>query len=147
MLNKFRQFSAMKKNDRRLFVRIALILPFVEIGLRLFGFNRLLKFLRRFAIVKSSAQKHRQEVERHRRFMFLFYEHFPFAGKCLARALTLWLLLERKGIETNLRFGIRKEDGKLLAHAWVEHKGKPLTVDPEVEQQYPWIYEPITLKH
>lgn len=46
------------------------------------------------------------------------------AGTCLSRALTLQTLLRRRGVASQLRFGIRKRDGsELLAHAWLETNG------------------------
>lgn len=143
MLNKFRQFRAMKKKDRKIFMRIAFIVPCLEIGLRLLGFNRLLHLLHGFTSVKVFDLSHTKEVERHRRLVFLFYNNFPFAGRCLARSLTLWFLLKRMGIKTDLRLGMRKEDGDLKAHAWVEYKGKPITIDPEVQQSYKMFAETI----
>jgi len=39
---------------------------------------------------------------------------------CLAKSLTLWWLLGRQGIPSQLRIGTRKEKEKFEAHAWVE---------------------------
>lgn len=59
--------------------------------------------------------------------------HGLFHPTCLALSLTLWWLLERQGIESQLRVGIRKENGKFEAHAWVERDGAALN---EPEQQH-----------
>jgi len=59
--------------------------------------------------------------------------HGLFRPTCLALSLTLWWLLERQGIESHLRVGIRKEGGKFEAHAWVERDGAALN---EPEQQH-----------
>lgn len=144
MINKLRQFRALNKKDRKLFVKIAFITPFLEICLRFLGFNRLLNLLHNRIEGKVFYLSHTEEVERHKKLVFLFYNNFPFAGRCLARSLTLWFLLKRKGINTDLRFGMRKEDGKLKAHAWVEHHGKPITIDPEVQNSYKMFAETIT---
>lgn len=127
-------------------MRIALTVPAVEIGLRTLGFNRVVKFLQRFATTKNFSIDHIEEVEKHKRLLFLFYEQFPSSGKCLARALTFWVLLKRKGINTDLRFGMKKENEKLAAHAWVEYKGIPLTLDADVRQHYTAFQEPILEK-
>jgi hypothetical protein len=39
---------------------------------------------------------------------------------CLERALTLQLLLSRRGCRANLRFGVYKSDTMIEAHAWLE---------------------------
>jgi len=53
-------------------------------------------------------------------------------GSCLPRSLTLWWLLGRRGIETEIHFGVRQGEDDLAAHAWVEWNDQPLTdpIDP-----------------
>jgi hypothetical protein len=46
--------------------------------------------------------------------------------RCLARSLCLRRLLAGRGIEGILRIGVAREEGRLLAHAWIEWEGKPL---------------------
>jgi hypothetical protein len=44
---------------------------------------------------------------------------------CLARALVLRTLIERRGRSAHLRLGfVRSEDGALSGHAWVESEGR-----------------------
>ena len=50
--------------------------------------------------------------------------------RCLARSLALQRLLGRRGIPSRLRIGVDRRDGSLIAHAWVEHAGRPVA-DPE----------------
>ncbi len=40
-------------------------------------------------------------------------------SKCLVRALVAQKLLTRKRIPTTLYLGVKKENGKLIAHAWL----------------------------
>lgn len=56
--------------------------------------------------------------------------HHLLTIRCLARSLTLQLLLDRRGIASDLRFGVRREGVDLLAHAWIEHDGQPLAEPP-----------------
>ncbi len=42
---------------------------------------------------------------------------------CLPRSLTLWWLLRRRGIESELHIGVRKEGARVAAHAWVVYHG------------------------
>lgn len=46
--------------------------------------------------------------------------HLPNTTNCLDRSLTLWWLLQRRGIAAKLRIGGRKENGQFEAHAWIE---------------------------
>jgi len=44
---------------------------------------------------------------------------------CLHRSVTLWWLLLRRGVDTEIRIGVRRKEGGdgLDFHAWVEHEG------------------------
>jgi transglutaminase superfamily protein len=55
---------------------------------------------------------------------------------CLAKSLTLWWLLGRQGISSQLRIGIRKEKDAFEAHAWVEREGMALNEPEEHHHHY-----------
>ena len=55
---------------------------------------------------------------------------------CLVKSLTLWWMLGRQGITSQLRVGIRKEAGNLEAHAWVERDGIALNEREERHHHY-----------
>jgi transglutaminase superfamily protein len=55
---------------------------------------------------------------------------------CLEESLTLWFLLCKQGIPACLRIGVRKENGKFEAHAWVEHCGEALNQDEAMHRHY-----------
>ncbi len=59
--------------------------------------------------------------------------HHP---NCLQQSLVLWWLLRRNGIDSEIRFGARKEDGRLEAHAWVECLGFALNENHDVGLHY-----------
>ncbi|MEP9378545.1 lasso peptide biosynthesis B2 protein [Aquabacter sp. CN5-332] len=44
---------------------------------------------------------------------------FPGRATCLVRAVAGWLLLRRRGISSVVRFGVRRHEGVLEAHAWI----------------------------
>lgn len=44
---------------------------------------------------------------------------FPGRATCLVRAVAGWLLLRRRGISSVVRFGVRRHEGALEAHAWL----------------------------
>ncbi len=60
------------------------------------------------------------------------YHLYPM--QCLRRALVLRRLLARRGVQSEIRFGVRKEGGRLIAHAWVERDGRSL--DRGAEKRY-----------
>jgi hypothetical protein len=63
--------------------------------------------------------------------------------RCLARALALRSLLRRAGFEAELRMGVRLEDGRLLAHAWIDCGAQALDDDPQVALRYAAFEGPI----
>lgn len=51
----------------------------------------------------------------------------PGGAHCLSQAISLQILLARRGIESNVRFGVRRPGGApLMAHAWLEYRGEVL---------------------
>jgi hypothetical protein len=104
-------------------VKIGIVKLAVEVSLRLAGYKRVVNFLNRLTKNSPPTQTIEDEVERHKLISYLAHNLFPIRRKCLARARSLWWLLKNKGIETDIKFGMRLEKNKLLAHAWVEHQG------------------------
>jgi len=50
------------------------------------------------------------------------------APTCLVRSLVLGHRLARRGIETALVVGVSNDEGRFLAHAWLEHAGERVEV-------------------
>jgi Transglutaminase-like superfamily len=55
---------------------------------------------------------------------------------CLRRAVVVWWLLRRQGILCEIHIGVRRLEGRLDGHAWVEHRGRPLHEPTDVAQRY-----------
>ena len=62
--------------------------------------------------------------------------HHLGAMTCLPRALALRAMLARRGIESSLRIGVRREAATIAAHAWVEVAGSPLGEPEEIEARF-----------
>lgn len=60
----------------------------------------------------------------------------PYRGNCLRQSLTLWWLLSRQKIESDIRFGARIDGGKFEAHAWVEFEGLALNEGPDIHHRF-----------
>lgn len=54
---------------------------------------------------------------------------YPWRAECLEKSLSLLWLSRRAGADTKLRIGVAPYP--FGAHAWVEHRGKPINDDPE----------------
>jgi hypothetical protein len=60
--------------------------------------------------------------------------------------LLLRWLLRRYGTASDLRIGVRFEEGVLAAHAWVEKDGIPVNDRPEAVARYAAFDQPVTPK-
>jgi Transglutaminase-like superfamily len=129
MWERLRRFSALERPARGLFLRAMALLPLIALSLRWRGYRTTQAALQRFlsspnekpddALVGKNVAVTAHMVNAADR-------HGPVHPSCLAKSLTLWWLLARQGISSRLRIGIRKENGKFEAHAWVERDGAAL---------------------
>jgi hypothetical protein len=55
---------------------------------------------------------------------------------CLPRALALQRMLARRGIASRVAIGVRKESGRIAAHAWVEIGGQPVGEPEAIAQRF-----------
>lgn len=139
MWERFRRFSALERPAQELFLRAIVLLPLVALSLRWRGFGATQAALKQFlsnvhpehdpALVNKDATVTARMVNAADR-------HGLVHPSCLAKSLTLWWLLARQGISSRLRIGIRKEEEKLEAHAWVERNGTALNEPDEHHHHY-----------
>lgn len=55
---------------------------------------------------------------------------------CLHRSLVLNRVLSAQGVASDIRYGVRRRDGRFEAHAWVEHNREPLTEPGDLHREY-----------
>lgn len=65
-------------------------------------------------------------------------------GNCLSKSVAVWWLLQRKGINAELRIGVRRADEGLEAHAWVELDGEILNDTEDVRESFAAFEGPLT---
>jgi len=71
----------------------------------------------------------------------------PIHTNCLQRSLTLWWLLRRIGVTSDLRIGVDRQKDALKAHAWLEKDG--IVINDNLESvvrfaAFDQIIEPVT---
>src|SRR6266702_1727190 len=139
MLESLRRFSALGRPAQALFLRALGMLPLVSLSLRLRGFERTRRTLKR-KLPRSVAREDCESVNKQAaltaHMVHAADRHGVVHPSCLAKSLTLWWLLGRQGITSRLRIGIRKENGKFEAHAWVERDGAALNDLDEHHHHY-----------
>lgn len=139
MWKRLRRFRALERPAQILFLRAILLLPLVSLSLRWRGFRETQAVLERFL---SKANPEQTFAEASRRAALTAHmihvadRHGLVHPSCLAKSLTLWWLLAWQGIASELRIGIRKENEKMEAHAWVERDGAALNEPEEHHRHY-----------
>lgn len=108
---------------RSVLARACALLVLTAAALRLLGFRRWQATLARWLPLGRSRDASAPETAR---LVAGAARRLAGADSCLPEALVLWALLRRHGIDADLRLGVRKRDGRLEAHAWVERGGRAL---------------------
>ena len=126
--------------ERGWLIQAWLMLHGVALALRWVGFRRVYGFLEPgTGTTRPAAGDEIQDADQARVLALLvrgaavWSLHDP---TCLHRSLTLWWLLGRQGIASELRIGVRKERGRFEAHAWVERQGVALNDGLDVGSRF-----------
>jgi hypothetical protein len=127
------QWGVLPAWERKAFLRLALLLPLVWVGLRTAGFSRMC----RWAQAKPAAREPTrlseptkpetiQAARRYASLTTIAARHGLYEANCLHQALALCRLLRRQDISADLKVGVRIAGTALDAHAWVELDGQVL---------------------
>src|ERR1700730_484462 len=139
MWERLRRFSMLDRFAPSLFLRAIVMLPVVSLSLRWRGFGVTRTALERF-LPHADLRKDSAAAGRHAalsaHMVNVADRHGLVHPSCLAKSLTLWWLLGREGIPSDLRIGIRRENEKFEAHAWVERDGAALNEPDEHHRHY-----------
>jgi hypothetical protein len=127
--------------DRWLLLQAALLMPVLSLSLRVISFRRLDSALGRLAPVSGRAPVTEPATASARvlqvaHVVAMASRHTPTPNSCLHRSLALWWLLRRRGFESHLRFGARKQPSGFEAHAWVEFNGVVVFDDLVPDRDY-----------
>lgn len=112
-----------------------LLLLGIDLGLRWLSFTRLQAWLHRTANPRQPDNP-AEMIRRWRWLVDLAGRNHLYPMTCLRRALALQMLLARRGVQTRLRFGVKKEASGLTAHAWLERDGAPISEPELVTERY-----------
>ncbi len=121
-----------------------LLLPFVELSVRLLGYRRSRRIAtwlaRMLGTVRTrKALGERSSMSRARRFATIIEcadRKSPLRYRCLARSLLLWMLLNAHRIDAEVCFGVAREDDSLIAHAWVGCGGIPVNERENIDNAF-----------
>lgn len=134
-----REFRAMSPADRKLLLRIWLMLGAVSVLLRAVGFQSTRRFLARFLPadrpVSSVSEKAIADARRLGSLARIAACNLPLNTSCLRQSLLVWWILCRRGMAAELRIGV-KISGEFSAHAWVELGGWSVNDSNDVADRF-----------
>jgi len=146
MADKLAKWRGLSGQERGILLLALVLLPMIAVGLNLAGLRRIRALLacrEPLAETQADAEHVLARAAAVARLVAAAARHGPYKAKCLPVALTLAWLLQRQGMTTDLRLGVRKAAARLEAHAWIEFQGIPLIDTPEVHEHFV-AFEPVT---
>ena len=150
MASSWQKLRRLSWQSRRQLGLALLLLPITALAVRLVGMQRWHSLLTRLTtpgpppagnagaslLPRASAAAHMVKVASH---------YGPYRANCLEQSLVLCYLLRSQGIPgADLRIGVRKDRGRLEAHAWVEWEDHPLNDAGDVHRRYYSFDRPVT---
>ena len=147
-MSSWNKFQRLTSRERWLLIQALMLLPITALLLRLVGFSRCQSVLCGLApSVELPSGNQTEELIRRAnvtaRMVRAVSWHGLYRGNCLQQSLVLWWLLRRQGIGSDLRIGVRKESGRLEAHAWVELMGITLNEPENIHHRFAAFDRPI----
>jgi hypothetical protein len=121
-LTRFRELTA---RDRRVFITALVLLPVAAAIVRVVRFTTVERWLAH-APKRYAGRDEAASARAVARMVVAAANRGPYKPACLPISVVLQWLLRRQGIDATLCLGVRRRDGRLDAHAWVEHRGQPL---------------------
>jgi len=141
MVKRFKKFFALSVGERRTLLHALVAIPSVAVAMKVWGLDRVQWFLERRA--ERARRRHPAEVADMVQQARAAAGLVEAAGRggvwrpdCLERSVVLSYLLQRKGIDTEMRFGCRREEGNLSFHAWLERDGRVINDSDDVADLY-----------
>jgi len=138
-MERLRKFLRLTTFERRLFIKVFLLLEFVKLGLWLLPFRTLLRLLSRVSKgPKKPRSTDRPSPEEIARFVEVASRYSPGIKTCLTQALAAQVLLTRHDYPAFVYLGVlRRKQEEFQAHAWVESEGRIVVGGGDLERYAP----------
>jgi Transglutaminase-like superfamily len=145
MMSKIWRLRRLSAQQFWIVLQAFILLIFVRYTLRILKFKQVSQILR-LNSTSSRSETSPDELSQAEEIAYLVNRvanHAPFHNNCLVRSLALRRILQSSHIVSELHIGVRKSgenSQQLEAHAWVEHKGIPLSDSSDIERIFHRIY-------
>jgi hypothetical protein len=142
--NKAQRLRELSGREWALLGASMVLLPVTAIGLRLLGFQRYQSLMTGWMRLDYGAPGDAELAAKQAARMVAVAARYSLVGRtCLPRALVLSFLLQRMGLKSDLRIGVRQEGDELKAHAWIERQGRALNDTADVHERFAAFAGPI----
>jgi len=132
-------WHSLSKSDRALVIRAMFLLPIVAASLKTVGLRRTQSWLTRNSLgpMVPPTEQTRANVRRAAQMVAAACRQLPPRSGCLPRTIVLWSLLRHRGIDSDVRIGVRADtEAEFQAHAWLEWNGEVINDAGDVARQY-----------
>jgi hypothetical protein len=140
MFRKLHRASRLSCKEWGLFFQAWGWLLFFDLGLRISRFPTLKAYASRTHPSNPRNQAANQRIAALRLAVDRARSHHIYRMTCLRRSLALQKMLTSGGIESQLKIGVRKNNGDFQAHAWIEYQGEPIGEPERITEDYSTIY-------
>jgi hypothetical protein len=132
------KFLRLTPRERRCLISALFMLSAIRLALWTISFQVIMRYtLKHVSRAEELNESNYYSIDQLTRAVKVASIYVP-GATCLTQALTLQLLLARRGHKTRLCIGVDKEGtGKLKAHAWLESNGRILVGSSGVESYVP----------
>lgn len=139
-MERVHKFFQLPPGERLILAQAWGLFLIVDLALRILPFTRLLSLSQKIALKGKDdpALALCLPVSRLSWLVEVAGRYTPLTATCLKKALVLSWLLGRRGAQTALRIGVARHEGRLKAHAWLDHDGQVILGHHEGEH-----YEPL----
>ncbi len=156
-MNSIRKIQELSWDERWLLVQATLFLPLTALAVYSVGVGRWQRTLTRLSSLKKAPasdgnvatvrsteksvapEDERAVIQKARviaKIVRIAAQRGIYHANCLEQSLVLWWLLALRNIESELRFGARKENAQLEAHAWIVCCGVSLNEEADVHERF-----------
>lgn len=136
MRRRLATLATLDADEWRILIAAWCLVPIVAVSLRLLDYPRTRAAMARCVPGPGRVGAPDLEVARVTRLVGMASRHGVCSPNCLRLALVAWWLLARRGIVTELRLGVRKDQAGFAAHAWVERGGVIILGGADARERY-----------
>lgn len=136
-------YRTLSRREQIVLLASLVLLPLFWLGLRLAGLQRFQAWIER-PISAASAPLSQTEAAGLGLAVNRAASRILGPSCCLTRSLLLRWLLRRCGTPSELRIGVRFEEGRFLAHAWIEQHAVPINDSPVAVARFAAFEQPIS---